>query len=258
MLDLESLKKKLELLESKITVSAAEAEKREKIFAQVNETYENDYLKKQDNRINFNVNGKTFTTTEHSINQHNNTLFNELIKSDNKLKNRDSIYIDRDPDLFSYVLDFIRYKKLNLDKNNKKLNYLIRNEAEFFEVYELAETIDNLNSDVDVINFNFTGAYLLKGLEIGTNKLEHIKDENRNDTGICCKSPATIVFELNRPCEISSLNLRPFHFDIYDSWNYVNGLGSKIFFSVDGNKWEEVGKVDVFNKGVVNNIKVTV
>lgn len=245
--DLNILKSKLEELESKIGQSAEEIGKREKQSKKVEDVFVNEFLPKQQNKVTFNVAGTIYTTTEASINQHKNTLFNEIINPQNGICFRDEIFIDRCPKIFSYIIHFIRHKRLNLDKNDAKLLYKIRLEADYFEIWELVKMIDDLEQDVSLVSYSFTGPYKYKDKIIGSNDIKHLGDSDLSK-GLCCTNPATIVFELSKKCVIKTLHIGALV--VGDEWYYENGKGAIILSSIDGKEFTEIGVISKLEKTI--------
>ena len=243
--DLNALKLKLEALETNITKSMENIKDREIKHEKVNRVYEEEYLKKQE-RINFNVCGQLYSTTHNSIMKHNNTLFNSILES-YVLKNNEIILIDRDPFLFSYIIDYIRNKRINLKTLSKELIYKIRIEADYFEIWDLVFEIDNLQAEVKFIKFNTTGDYIFKTKIIGTNKLEDLSNKDLK-TGICSTTPGKIIIEFNKEASFNEIDVAGFCGD--DAWYSQNGKGADIFISKNGLSWEKVGKLAKLEKTI--------
>lgn len=94
--------------------------------------------------VELNVGGIEYITTEKTLKNEPNSLFIQILESDNSLKIRDKIFIDRDGQLFRYVLDYLRNKTLVLPESfNEKRR--LKCEAEYFKLKNMVNFIDELD-----------------------------------------------------------------------------------------------------------------
>lgn len=100
--------------------------------------------------VNLNVGGKTFTTTKHTLLSVSDTFFSVLLSGriPSYKDQSGAIFIDRDPELFSIILNYLRTSKLfNVSENNVNI---LRHEAEFYGITPLVKqltTYENLLSN---------------------------------------------------------------------------------------------------------------
>lgn len=95
--------------------------------------------------VDLNVGGTRFTTSKKFLVKYENSIFCEWFTNSNSAnlpKDKNGyVFIDRDGDLFRYVLDFLRCDRLMLpDKFNERRRLL--NEAQFYKLDRLVECIN--------------------------------------------------------------------------------------------------------------------
>lgn len=92
--------------------------------------------------ISLNVGGKKFTTSLNTLLSVKDSFFSALV-SDRISSTKDdsgAYFIDRDPDLFAIILNFLRTNRLyNVDEKNI---YNLKHEAEFYSIAPLVEKLD--------------------------------------------------------------------------------------------------------------------
>lgn len=90
--------------------------------------------------ITFNVGGQIYSTKRSTIleNVDSKTFLSLLIKN----KTTNEYFLDRDGKYFSYILNYLRDKKLNLPKNFQELKQLL-SEAKFYQIDRLIDEIEN-------------------------------------------------------------------------------------------------------------------
>ena len=237
LLDLHGLKNKLEALESKIQHQMEGVKGRNEKLEAIEKIYAEQYFPKQ-TKVNFNIAGTVFTISTHSIEQFPDSLFYSLI-NDPLIKLNESIFLDRNPIVFSLLLNYVRGKKINYSRLSKQMIHDLKIEAEFFEVWEIYDSIELKYQDPKIINVTTSGNYVYKENVAGTNKFEDL-NSNNNLTGVCANSPGCIIVELNKECNIEALDYMGFAGD-KKIWNPSNGAGAKIFASVDGKSYSNFG-----------------
>ena len=108
-----------------------------------------------DNRVYLDVGGRRFTTTIKTLTQQANSLFfrrliNEKWSIDtNSFDN--PIFIDRDGNLFDFILRYLRTSEINLDDKNIQKDLLI--EAKYYKLQNLEDEI-NLKANKDKLYFS--------------------------------------------------------------------------------------------------------
>ena len=91
--------------------------------------------------VTLNVGGKIISTTKHTLLSINDTFFTVLLSGRIPSHRDDSgaIFIDRDPDLFSTILNYLRTNRLfNVTANNVNI---LKHEAEFYGIAPLVKKL---------------------------------------------------------------------------------------------------------------------
>lgn len=247
--DLHKLKDKLSSLENSLSDQMVKLAAKEKIWEKIEKTYDNDYLKKQ-RKVSLNVGGTDFCISEFSINQHEETLFNEIVA---QLDLSEPVFIDRSPEHFHLILEYIRNKTINLKKLKQRDLYLLRMEAEYYEIWTLLDTIDNKCADLEFKSFNFTGPYLYLNNVVGTNKVSDLTSKSLS-TGICSAVPGKIEIEFNRSALFDSIEVGGFAGSKI-GWSCTNGTGALIYSSIDKKNWKKIGTLKL-EDNVISRIEL--
>lgn len=97
--------------------------------------------------INLNVGGTKFSTSRQTLTQVQDTFFTGLLSGRiQTFKDEDgAIFIDRDPQLFRLILNYLRNRSLSLDDVNVKE---LKHEAEFYGIAPLVRKL-TLCEDLD-------------------------------------------------------------------------------------------------------------
>ncbi|XP_055381633.1 SH3KBP1-binding protein 1-like [Condylostylus longicornis] len=94
----------------------------------------------EDDLIRLNVGGTVFTTTRTTITKFGNHYFTYLL--DSRWRQTTPIFIDRNPKVFEYILDFLRKGKLNFPINLNKLQDIL-DEAKYFNLDPLIKIVSD-------------------------------------------------------------------------------------------------------------------
>lgn len=235
--DLHGLKEKLEMLESKIGIQMQSVKGRIEKWDKLNETFDKDFRQKQ-KKINFNVCGTTFTISLETINNYPDSLFHSM-SNDISLNTKESIFLNRNVEAFGRLLNYMRSKNEKvLSKLPKDKLFELKEEAEFFEIWNLVDVIENSFSEVRIVGMTFSGPYTYKGLTVGTNNFEDLNNTDEK-SGVCANSPGVITLELNKSCNISSMKYKGFGGDT-KNWYPGNGSGSIVYASTNMLDWKKV------------------
>lgn len=237
--DIIGLKEKICHLESNLDTEITDIKKQEEKWLLLDEEVEK-LIKNNNQIVKFNVSGELFATRLETLLKIKDTLFYKLVLSKKFDINKD-IYLDRSNRLFCYILDYFRYEKINLNRFSIEDLEELRIETDFYELYELTMEINDMLTQPIPISFTFTGAYYSGNTLVGTNRLEDIIDRSLN-TGICCKIPGNITFELNNEFEIERIEIGGFCGNT-NLWSSANGSGANIFTSLDSENWIRVGQI---------------
>lgn len=235
--DLHGLKEKLEMLESKIGIQMESVKGRIEKWDKLNATYDKDFKLKQ-KKLNFNVCGTTFSLSVETINTYPDSLFYSMC-NDHSLNTKDSIFLNRNIEAFSRLLNFMRVKNIRiLSKLSRDKIFELKEEAEFFEVWDLVDIIENSFSDIRIVGMTFSGPYSYKGNTIGTNNFEDLNSTDEK-TGVCANSPGVITLELSKSASIKSMRYKGFVADT-KNWYPGNGSGSTVYASSNMLDWNKV------------------
>lgn len=117
-IDLKSLKDKLEELTYNYEKNVKELEERNEKITKFEEISKNILSTKKDDLIMLNIGGAKFQTKISTLLSKQNSVFHQLIISNQKIEN---IFIDRSPDLFKYILQFLRTGKLQETRLKKNI-----------------------------------------------------------------------------------------------------------------------------------------
>ena len=96
--------------------------------------------------VNLNVGGRKFATTKFTLLSINDTFFTVLLSGRIPSYKDDSgaIFIDRDPELFSIILNYLRTSQLfNVTENNVDV---LKHEAEFYGIAPLVHKLNLYNN----------------------------------------------------------------------------------------------------------------
>lgn len=250
--DLTSIKERLEKIESNLAKQAAQIEDRESKLQLMSENIKQ-YKINDSKQIRLNIGGEIFTTCVNTLLKVPNTLFTKILESD-RVNLDEEIYIERRGDLFKILLHYFRYNDFNY-KNYKKQTLLeLKDEADFYNIEPIYNEIHDLTRDIELINFEYSGDYIHKGKTAGTQKFEDIKT-NDPKTGICCKAPGKLQFELNGNWEFEEIDVLGYNGDTA-LWYPGNGSGAKIYSSPDNVTWTQIGTLSSSFASKLVTIKV--
>lgn len=235
---LKSLKNKVNTMEQDFTKQLIEVSNRSEVWYKRDEEITN-ILKIDNPTISLNVGGEIFQTKLETLLQIKDTMFYRLILS-KQLDLKREIFIDRHYENFQYIISYLRNKKLNTTKMSNKVMDAIYDEAQFYEITELVELLDEEKREIFFSSFTYSGAYSTAG----TNKLEDMNNfEDRSQMkGICANSPGWIIFELNRELEFDEIEIGGWKGNS-GIWANSNGSGSQILTSTDKNTWTNIGTI---------------
>lgn len=237
--DVLEIKARLEKVEAHLKNKMNELAYKEKQWEEMDRTAEE--LKKNDNVIvKFNISGKNFQTRLETLLNTKDTLFYKMIIS-KEVDFHKEIFFDRNPKYFGIILDFLRTKNINLKRyKGQKLQYL-RMEADYFEISEINALFSNKATEVEFESFEFNGAYISGGIQVGTNKVEDLTDSS-GMKGICANCNGWIIIELNGEFDINGLSIMG-HRGNPNYWSPENGAGATIYVSTDKTNWQPVSTI---------------
>jgi len=94
--------------------------------------------------IKINVGGKVFVTAIDTLTRENNSLLFDMFTGKKKLVTDDAgcFFIDRDPDLFKFILEYLRSGSVNVNTENRQELQKIKKEAEHFGLKSLVHGLN--------------------------------------------------------------------------------------------------------------------
>eukprot|EP00494_Astrolonche_serrata_P022646 UN22903 len=102
--------------------------------------------------IRLNVGGRLFITTLETLRKDKDSKLTLLFSgdSDNMVKiDKDTYFLDEDPDVFKYILDFLRNGRLEASFRNIIPHFTLRSKAQFYKLNGLQKELDHyLGTDV--------------------------------------------------------------------------------------------------------------
>lgn len=246
--ELFNLKNRLETIEGQLTSQSKEIETREGKWTRMESNLS--YIQNtQGDRIKLNVGGQQFSTSVNTLMTIRDSFLARLVES-GKIDIKDEIFIDRSPKVFPYILDFYRFKKLDYKKLTKLDSILLRDEADYYGISEIAKYLEDRLKEPVFVKMETNGPYVYKGETAGTNNVEDLANPSQT-LGVCVTSPGKIVIEMNDTWDFKELEIGGWTGN-NKIWYPDNGAGSKIYVSTDKIKWTHVGQIP---SGYGNKIK---
>jgi hypothetical protein len=253
--DLQTLKSKLENIELQLEDQMKELEIREEKWTKLDETVKQ-VMRSQENLtvVKFNVGGKKFASTTETLLKIPDTLFYKIVNS-RKFNFSEEIFFDRSPKMFPFILDFIRYNKINYSRFNKEELEELKKEVEYYEIGEICFHLEQKFKEVEFVSYEINGDYSYNGQTAGTQKVSDLKDKDLN-TGICAISPGWIIIELNNDWEFEEIEVAGWNGNS-TLWYNGNGSGANIMTSKDKNNWKTVGTIPSNYASSITKVKLT-
>jgi hypothetical protein len=237
--ELYALKDRLDKVEVNLRSQIAELTTKEKKLNVLDEIAER--KKKTENLIiKFNICGKKFMTKVATLLSTKDTLFYKMIIS-GEVNLHEEIFFDRSPKYFSFILDFLRTKKINLKRFKKKELENLHREADYFEISDLLDLIGDASTEIEFVSYEMNMPYTVSGTPVGTNKIEDINDSSRMK-GICASSPGWIIIQLNTEWSIKGMDIGGYAGNP-SLWSSENGAYASIKVSTDKLNWTQVGTI---------------
>lgn len=246
--NLKNLKNKLKDIEEQLEEKQHREIVQERVKKSMKEK-EDEVRKIQKSQIRLNIGGSIFDTNREVLLKDTKSVFS-LLLNDPEFKIVDNeLFFDRSPEYFPFLLDYLRYGKINYKRFNKHQLKQLFLEAEFYEITDIRNYLEERSKDVEFVNFEFSGKYEFEGKVAGTNNVKHLKDKSMKK-GICANSPGWIVIELNCEWDIEKLDIGGY---IGDKSLWYPGNGSGAIISVSSNKkdWTIAGNIPPkFSRGI--------
>ena len=154
-------------------------------------------------KVKLNVGGRFFQTTVETLTKSSDTrltyfktLFSGQWQSEKDPKD-DSIFIDRDGDLFEYILQYLRTGKIPIDINHDLLRQDLITEAHFYKLDSLVNLLNrNLSKDKSILKSQLS--VQSKNLFIETKILSLNDQMELNKLGECENQQWQLIYRASR------------------------------------------------------------
>jgi len=230
-----------------------ELEIREEKWKRIDEQL-NELLKSNSEIIKLNIGGKKFSTRKDTILSSPGSLLYKIITSE-KVDLNEELFFDRPHKYFSYILDYLRHRKMNYKRFKKEELKELKEEVDYYEIIELKDYLNELTKEIEFVSFESSGAYTYSGTLAGTNRVEDLKDKTLTK-GICSASPGWILIELNGEWEFDEIECAGFNGNS-TVWYVGNGASATIQTSKDKNNWTTVGTLPANFGATIQCTKLT-
>lgn len=232
-------KDKLDKIEKQLEEQIAALAEKENAYQELCSKADKIKEERGEELVNINVSGRLFTTKLKTLFNVRDTFFYKLVLSG--FDTKETLEFDRNPKFFLMILDYLRYRKLDVRRLNTDDKADLRFEAQYFEVSELCDQLGEFNAKLEIIDYEYSGPYSYKGKTAGTGRLEDLTDKSLKK-GICATSPGYIIFTLNEEFVIKEIDVGGYCGNS-SLWNSTNGEGATIQTSVDKANWKTVGAI---------------
>jgi hypothetical protein len=249
--DLNDFTNKLEKIEKDLEDKQTEFDKRKRRKLKLENDVRNVITmnKKIDTLIvHIEIGGTKFCISKNVIFSLEDSLLAKLIKNDNY------IFIDRNSELFPYILKYYRTKKIEIEDLDKEIIRKIKEEMEFYNITKVVKFFNNQSREIRFINFEASGTYTHNDKRAGTNKVEDLHDNN-TETGICTDIGGWIIIDFNIEIYFDEIEICGFK-STKSFWDSRNGANSTIYTSNKRLKWNKVGNIHREYKDEIKLIKL--
>lgn len=239
-----NLKEKLSLLETPLVNQLKDLDKRGIKWFQYDAKKEEMIKNNADTKLIYiNVGGKQFQTTLLTLLNHPDSLFFNLIITD-QWNIEEELFVDRSYKYFNVILSFLRNRQVNVGGYKDEEIFEMIKEAKYYQLNQLTTFLEVDSREVTYLSFEFSGEYRSSNQLAGTNNIEDLNNfEDRSCMkGICTNYTGWITLELSREVEFEQIEIGGYrgNTNIYAS---SNGSGATIKTSLDKNNWTTVGTI---------------
>ena len=147
--------------------------------------------------IVFDVGGRTFKVSRSLIEHYSETMLGRLISDEWQANSNDeSIFVDRNGDLFAFVLDYLRYGSVELPHNVPRSNFLRTTQTRMISGSNVIPLSTRLNTSVHLMHCKVTSRITMDskpvlGLTITRSKSRfRSKDSRRRELVVQRKTKA--------------------------------------------------------------------
>jgi hypothetical protein len=239
--ELNILKQQLLDIEQNLQGNMSILTDKEEKFKKLDQTAKEILETNADDIVRLNVGGKKFATTIKTLLNISDTLFYKVIIT-KSMDLKKEIFFDRTPDMFHYLLDYLRYKKINYDKFTLDELFQLKEESEYFEILPIEQYLEDTAKEKIIINVEVGAYYYESSNLVGTKDYKVLSDPNLS-TGICTVYPSWFLSELNYEHWVEEIEIGGYTGK--SDWIYADGYGngSTVYTSIDKKTWNNVGQV---------------
>ena len=211
------------------------------------------------NRINegtctLNIGGKKFEVSLHTLKSRRGTIFYKQILR-GEIKKGSTTFYDRDDLYFPIILNFLRTGKLKAEKLNEEQEDDLLNEAQFYEVNYIVETLKATPQEVEFSSVEINSEFFYNDVVVGSLNAKDLRNKSL-EKGVCANTPGTITITFNRVAEFEEIELAGFNGNSL-AWYVGNGKDAFISTSMDKTTWTQVGQIPNDFGANILNVKVT-
>jgi len=246
---LQDLKSKLDMLSSVYLDKLQNVDEKEEKWKSLEEKSKEILQNNPHEIIKLNIGGTLFETKPSTLLSVPDTLFSQILT--NRTNNSEEIFIDRNPQLFVYLLEYLRTGNLNVKRLKKKILYEeCLEEAKYYGINQLSSSIKNKVSEVKFVKFETNGLY-----PGSPSSITVISDRNLG-SAILTNSPGWMIVEFDSQVEFDQLEIGGY---TGEGWNYPTGYGAggNISTSTDKKNWNVVGTIPTGFGNTIMKVKLT-
>lgn len=199
-----------------------------------------------------NIGGKKYEVSLYTLKSRRGTLFYKQILR-GEIKKGTTTFYDRDNTYFPFILNFLRTGKLKAEKLDDGEKDDLINEAKFYEINYIIETLKATPIEVQFTKFEASSTFTYNDAIVGTNNVKDLTDKSLTK-GIVTDTNGVITITFNRESEFEEIAVGGYNGNSL-AWFAGNGKGANILTSLNGTNWTTVGSLNE-HEAKIQTIKV--
>ncbi len=242
-IEIENIKDEFERISTQYNDKLLSYEQSEEQVKKVKENAELSLKNHKNKVISLNIGGEVFQTKLATLLSIENCLFQHFLTGDSMDLDKE-IFIDRSPLVFSYILDFLRTKRINLIKLHHDWNYedfLL--EAAYYGIVPALEKEMGMILSASDNKPKIIGIWVsCVNSDSSTDLLNDLKDPNLK-TGIITNANGWMILEFKDPFITKELKVGGYTGS--SNWSNARGYGSygQVLTSTDMTHWSHAGSL---------------